>query len=873
MAFNPFHSFRKHNKVVFAGLTILCMVTFVLSAGGGGFDFFQQLTAWVGMSSSRTDYVSLYDKNYSVRDIGDLAYRRRMANDYMDNAIAVARQGLEQRLAEIASKIEPESGGPFGMGLRMQRTCLMMGYIAGIQEAYQDTQFQIQQAEAQKKTELANALGGLKRLLDLDYTLLVNRQPKERFFGPTDSDDDTINFLIWRHQADQNGVRLTDNDITKMIAEITRGELVEQDAGNLERMMQDRFKGAYTVEALYAALGDEFRVRIAQLALTGSMSGIGQHTLTAAPIELTPQESWNLFKDARTAVRVGLIDIPVKDFVAEVETSPSEDVLKKLFDKYKADEPAPDRDVPGFKEPRKIQVEWVSAAPDLPYYGKVADEVLAVAPALRLLGDTSPAAQLLMPVQLDAELLEKERSFRLEEPSWTNPLPQIHQSSALRAEVAATLVGSSLGAAATGAPAVPSGLLAMETRVLTQEAKDRATIGLGMIGLAASPDPLAVFGAPMAAMPRVTLEQVRRQLLDKAKAELITGGRDNRMDPQNTTQHGLIATDLYVLRGEVMKLGREKGKEAVEKYVADFVKERGLQHGQSDKPRDQYDLSDDPGLVALKDAYRKAHGQDDLLLRRFPSEFFADQSQTGAPDGMFIPHKYLSDTRDDRQYLWWRTDDQPPKTPKFESARSRVEDAWKLIEARELAKKEADRILEAVKKTQRDAANLRDIAEQNGKRDYFDLGPFALYQQQIKPNAAGGLGRDYASVVLPPPMTPDNLARVYNISADRIAYPDAAMILNLLNLRKELKGATTIVSDRPKQNFYVATLLSRDEPSQDDFRRAYQGSMAQARDGDSLLYLLTRNRPEEYRKAVLEQLRKEAKVVIKDNAKQKPADQ
>ena len=31
MAFNPFHAFRKHQKVVFAGLTIICMLTFVLA--------------------------------------------------------------------------------------------------------------------------------------------------------------------------------------------------------------------------------------------------------------------------------------------------------------------------------------------------------------------------------------------------------------------------------------------------------------------------------------------------------------------------------------------------------------------------------------------------------------------------------------------------------------------------------------------------------------------------------------------------------------------------------------------------------------------------------------------------------------------------
>jgi hypothetical protein len=98
------------------------------------------------------------------------------------------------------------------------------------------------------------------------------------------------------------------------------------------------------------------------------------------------------------------------------------------------------------------------------------------------------------------------------------------------------------------------------------------------------------------------------------------------------------------------------------------------------------------------------------------------------------------------------------------------------------------------------------------------------------------------------------------------------MVLGLLNLRKDPKGAMTVVSDKPKQNFYVSTLLSRDEPTQDEFRRAYQGSMAQARDGDPLLAYLRGTRPEEYRKAVLEQLRAAAKVTIQETAKQRPAE-
>ena len=60
----------------------------------------------------------------------------------------------------------------------------------------------------------------------------ANRRTGERFFGQSDADkmDDTVNFLVWRHQADQLGVKLADGDVGEMIKEETRGEFTAQSA-------------------------------------------------------------------------------------------------------------------------------------------------------------------------------------------------------------------------------------------------------------------------------------------------------------------------------------------------------------------------------------------------------------------------------------------------------------------------------------------------------------------------------------------------------------------------------------------------------------------------------------------------------------------
>ncbi|HEX4590722.1 MAG TPA: hypothetical protein VH120_12370, partial [Gemmataceae bacterium] len=317
MAFNPFHAFRKHSKVVFAGLTILCMVTFILSSGMGRGDFFSQMTDWFTGRVGRTTYVSLYGKNYTGREVDEVNYQRRMANEYMDLAISLARQALEIRLMKESDQLSQEARRQIQEPLFSRMILFQMREVSPqvraqeIRRLHLNTTVQLQQADADKKTELANALGTLRRLLELDYTLVGSRRPDERFFGWTINDriDDTVNFLVWRHQADQLGVRLADGDVGQMILDETRGELTKESAETIDKAMREKFRNGYSVESLYASLREEFRVRIAQLALTGTASGVGQYTLTAPPVELTPQESWTLFQDARTTVRIGMIDV------------------------------------------------------------------------------------------------------------------------------------------------------------------------------------------------------------------------------------------------------------------------------------------------------------------------------------------------------------------------------------------------------------------------------------------------------------------------------------------------------------------------------------------------------------------------------------
>ena len=111
----------------------------------------------------------------------------------------------------------------------------------------------------------------------------------------------------------------------------------------------------------------------------------------AAPI--TPAEFWNYYKDMRTSVEVGLLPVRVEDFVSQVKEKPTEDELKALYDKYKDGDYNPESSQPGFKRPERIQLEWVSADVDSPYYKKLAADSIPLVETLQqvLAAGTSPA--------------------------------------------------------------------------------------------------------------------------------------------------------------------------------------------------------------------------------------------------------------------------------------------------------------------------------------------------------------------------------------------------------------------------------------------------------------------------------------------------
>src|SRR6476661_310474 len=178
MAFNPFHQFRRHNKVVFAILAIICMFTFVLSSGMGRGDIFTQLTDWATGRRSVPVYVTLYGKEYDAQQVEQVRRQRILANEYMEHVLAAAQGNLEKRFLDGATKLDPDVGRQAQEVWLYRRSYLsnpqgMELYPSYLQGAYFSVSMLVEQVDSResdpKKDETVGTLAALRGLLSLDF--------------------------------------------------------------------------------------------------------------------------------------------------------------------------------------------------------------------------------------------------------------------------------------------------------------------------------------------------------------------------------------------------------------------------------------------------------------------------------------------------------------------------------------------------------------------------------------------------------------------------------------------------------------------------------------------------------------------------------
>lgn len=898
MAFNPFHRFRKHQKVWFAGLTIVCMIVFVCTGFGG--DVVSRFLGWAGANRSRGEVVTkLYGKEVKESDLQDLARQRTFANEFMRSAVFGGISQIRQELPKL--KVSDPAFGDIieSVERRLQGFSDPRDFRNTLESNLSLFQRRIHEPPlpGEDPDSRARVIESLATVLAEELWEQAVRQGKHRneyYLGGFRRPASLLDFRIWLHEADRLGIVLTDADVRR---EINRA------AGNVGAQFQGKtfaedprvraFLGSQknpnaTPDKLMTALRDEFRVLLAQQAVLGQPGGQPGYRaqvlgVSVSPAVVTPDEYLRYFREQRTALKVAFLPVAVEHFLPEVKGEPSEQDLENRYNEYKDREPAPSQREPGFKIPRRFKYQYASVRMDSPFYQKEADLYLKYLDHLPHAGVAAIAGAVVLgspagfainastpfafdPIALSYESYRSNLRFDASNDAGVGIDPRDKETRA------ALTLGQMFAAGAAPAAPLALPLAAPATRGLFDRIEVRAFAT--SVLAAGTRSPLSALGL---AMPALHVPQPYSVVRSRLRAEY-----------QKDLARTLVDQNLQALATEAEKVRNKSVEEAVK-----LMKEKCAQlhfswHSMA-RPGSRYELDTDPALKPFREAYEKdtekaPNARDfasvlikappsmeqvrkaDLDKRRVDAMAISLMRQQKKPDFRLFQLAQQQKQEIDRRlqqgtepglfdvrvlptgegqhqeiFAFWRAEDRPAHVPSPGAARPEVIASWKFDQARALALRDTDRILAGLKKLDSPREAEKFLTEQKlGK--VFTLDDIArLVEPKKEPQA-----------VRQTEFRPYEIPRK---DRDLFRYPPADLVDRLVS-KLHKPGEAMVVRDEPVRHYYVAVLLERSEPSMAKFIDRY--AKAPLSDSDFLWESMMDKARRDYTLRVLKQLRIEA---------------
>ncbi len=294
MAFNPFASFRKYQKIWMPIILLLCMATFVLCSGSKG-DFAEWLMGLFGRREGAA-IAKVGGRSVYRKDLYDLKEQRNTVNEFM------------KRAAEFAIK--------------------KLNALADSPEIQKMPQ-------GQERAQLLARLTEYKGKLEA-------RAVKPRYFDTGVTLDELVDFKVWQHEADRLGVNLIPEHVKTLLNDDLFALAFFRDYGYkifeanerdlILTLLRDMRATSQRVSEtmIFKALNDEYRVRIAQKALALSDPYLEMDSELTTRIPLSPAMLWDHFKENRLTFDVALIPIEVSKFTSQVP-QPTEADLQSMF--------------------------------------------------------------------------------------------------------------------------------------------------------------------------------------------------------------------------------------------------------------------------------------------------------------------------------------------------------------------------------------------------------------------------------------------------------------------------------------------------------------------------------------------------------------
>jgi len=577
-----------------------------------------------------------------------------------------------------------------------------------------------------------------------------------------DDEKDVVDTILLAKEAEKNGIVVSNAAINQFLAEWTndlvRPEtfdgIVNQIGGRMGISQADVFEALRTV----------LMARRMESLLLG---GVG---FDGAP----PGWRWDYYRRLEQGATIEAMPVVVEQFVDKLP-EPAEPALRAFFEKYKNDRPAARSPNPGFRQPHRARYDYLVAKAGTfqdEEKKKVTDEQIKAFYEDRkaALYKAKPAEDAAATDAKAAEASSETKAEKNDQPAAGTPPADAKpagKDGAATGRVRATPVAFRQPATATeGAEAATA---KADTAAAAAASPDKPAAAAADADKPAAAAANAEKAADKPADEKS--EAAEFEPLEKVRDDIVERLTNEGVEKRIAAIFDAVKTDVAKY-AESLALWEVAGDGAGQAPVGPDIKKiaaaQGLEGGTSD-------------LVNPNQAFAAGGigGSFEFAVSR---EFGVRQQQwidmifgPGAQPLQAVTSRDIAGNR----YLSWKTEDQPEFTPSFQSSRDDVLRAWRIVEARPLAKKAAEEVAAEVKA----GKTLEQIAAARGSLEVEKVGPFTWLTRGTAPFGSA-----------PELSQPDGLAM-----------PGDELMRAVFDLEP---GQTAVAFNEPKTVCYVVRLVS-----------------------------------------------------------------
>ena len=522
-----------------------------------------------------------------------------------------------------------------------------------------------------------------------------------------DDEKDVVDTLLLAREAEANGIVISNSAINQFLAEWTNDLVPPKDFDAIVNGIGGRM--GISQEDVFEALRTVLMARRMETLLLG---GVG---FEAAP----PGLRWDYYRRLEQGATIEAIPVVAETFVDQLP-EPAEPVLRAFFDAHRDELPAARSPAPGFRQPHRARYDYLVAKA-----GGFRDEEQKKITAEQITAfyeDRKAALFRVKPAEtqeLGAATSESETMKAAElEKDATKP-PAEPPAAATEDKPVAAPAGVKDG---SHVPRVAARQVAFrQPQAATTEAPKPAT-GEAVTEAAApaAPNPVASGSATPAATPAATApatadapaQQAEFEPLDKVRDDIVKRLTDEAVDKRISAIFDAVKTDIAKY-GESLALWQVAGDGAGPAPAPPDVKKIAAAQGLEGGTSDLLNATQAVAAGGIGGSFELAASRElGMRQQRWIDTIFGGGAQ--------MLQAVTSRDIDGNRYVSWKTEDQPEFTPSFQSAREDVLRAWRIVEARPLARKAAEELVAEAK----EGTTLEAVAASRGGLEVEKVGPF-----------------------------------------------------------------------------------------------------------------------------------------------------